>query len=240
MAPLAALLATCLAYSGQPAPRGNTVLDPEVKRVFGIAVSARLGILIGGGDVLFERRPPIGFGFALALKYHALRLGPMRFGFEFYGGHTRFPDHDRFDVPPDSSTPIDPNTGAPMTRQVIRVSALSHTDLTLGPSFQIPAKVLVIEFGAGAGLMVSNYRRMKSFNPWDDEQTVGYDPLVRAGATIGVPIRNNHGLALGAEFLKPFSKTQVVADPAAPPGTKPDSVVFDMFLNVTLAYQAWF
>jgi hypothetical protein len=243
MLPQAALLATCLAYgaSGLPAPRGNTVLDvAEKKRVFGVSVIGRFGVLIGAGDVLFDRRPPLGFGFGLALRYHALRLGPMRFGFEFQGGHTRFPDRNRFTVPADPSTPIDPNTGAPVEQQVTRVSSLSHTDLTLGPSFQIPARVLVIEFGAGAGLMISNWRRMRSANPWEDEQTVAYDPLIRVGASIGVPIRNNHGLALGVDWQKAFSRTRVVTDPAAPIGAKPDSVVFDMLLNVTLAYQAWF
>lgn len=240
MLPLAALLATCLAYNS-PAPRGNTVLDGGAsRRVFGVAASARLGILIGGGDVLFERQPPLGFGFGLALRYHALQLGPMRFGFEFQGGHTRFPERKRYEVPPDASTPIDPNTGAPAIQRVVRASALSHTDMTVGPSFQIPARVLLIEFGAGAGLMISNWRRMRSASPWDDEQTVAYDAMVRAGASIGVPIRNNHGLALGVDFQKMFSRTKVVVDRAAPPGTPPDSVVFDMLLNVTLAYQAWF
>lgn len=243
MLPLAALFATCLAYgsSGLPAPRGNTVLDSgSTKRVFSVSVIGRFGILIGAGDVLFDRRPPLGFGFGLALRYHALRLGPMRFGFEFQGGHTRFPERNRFTVPADPTTPIDPNTGAPIEQRVTRVSALSHTDLTLGPSFQIPARVLVIEFGAGGGLMISNWRRMKSASPWDDEQSVGYDPMIRAGASIGVPIRNNHGLALGVDFQKAFSRTRVPVDSSEPGGLPEPSVVFDMLLSVNLAYQAWF
>ena len=240
MLPAAALLATCLAYNS-PAPRGNTVLDGgAARRVFGVAVAARLGILNGGGDVLFDRPVPLGFGFGLALRYHALKLGPMRFGFEFQGGHTRFPERRRYDVPVDATTPIDPGTGGPVEQRIVRASALSHTDLTLGPSFQIPARVLLVQFGAGAGLMVSNWRRVRSASPWEDEQTVAYDPMIRAGASLGFPIRSNHGLALGFDFQKMFSRTKVVVDRAAPPGTPPDSVVFDMLLAVNLAYQAWF
>lgn len=231
----AALLVTCLAYGGPPA-RGNTVLDPE-RRVWSVAVQSRLGILIGAGDVLFDRRPPLGFGFGLQLKYHALRAGPLRFGFEFQGGHTRFPQRGRYDVPLDPTGPTDPSTGEPVQRQVVRVSTLSHTDLTIGPSLQLVTRVLLIDIGAGGGLMVSNLRRMRSADPYDDLQSVGYDPMIRAGASLGVPIRNNQGLAVGADFQKVFSRTRVAVDPDA---ADPPVVVFDMLLNITLAYTAWF
>ncbi|HEY8378484.1 MAG TPA: hypothetical protein VIK91_18445 [Nannocystis sp.] len=237
---LAAALLTCSVLA-MPPQRGNTVLDPETRRVFGVAVSARLGLLIGGGDVLFERRPPVGFGFGLALRYHALRAGPLRFGFELQAGHTRFPERRRFAVPADPTTPTDPNTGAPMAREVTRVSSLSHTDMTLGPSVQIPARVLLVEVGAGAGLMVSNWWRRRSYNPFEDEQTVGYDAMVRAGVSFAVPIRKNHGVALGVDFQKVFSKQRVVIEPPAEPtATAESAVVFDMLLNINLAYQAWF
>lgn len=235
----AALLVTCLASGGAPAARGNTALEPG-RRVWSVAVQGRLGLLIGGGDVLFDRRPPVGYGFGLQLKYHALRAGPLRFGFEFQGGHTRFPQRARHELPADATDPIDPAIGEPIVRQVVRVSALSHTDLTLGPSLQIPARVLLIDLGAGGGLAISNYRRVRNANPYDDEQTVGYDPMVRAGVSFGVPIRRNQGLALGLDWQKIFSRTRVLTDPAAPAGSPPDSVVFDMLLNITLAYQAWF
>ncbi len=235
----AAALVTCLAYGGGPPARGNTALEPD-RRVWSVAVQGRFGLLIGGGDVLFDRRPPLGYGFGLQLKYHALRAGPVRFGFEFQGGHTRFPQRGRYDLPLDPAGPIDPNTGEPVAQQVVRVSSLTHTDLTLGPSLQIPARVLLIDIGAGGGLAISNLRRMRSSNPYDDQQAVGYDPMVRAGISFGVPIRNNHGLALGVDWQKIFSRTKVVTDVTAPAGTPPDSVVFDMLLNITLAYQAWF
>lgn len=232
---LAAVLATWTALSASAASRGNSALDPE-RRVFSVAVPVRLGLLIGAGDVLFARRPPVGFGFAIQLKYHALRVGPLRFGLEFQGGHTRFPERRRVDVPADPLTPVDPNTGAPVVQTVTRVSMLSHTDLTIGPSLQIVARVLLIDVSAGGGLAVSNYVRAASWDPYEDEHAVGYDPMVRAGVSFGVPIKNNHGLALGVDYQKIFSRVRV----AVPPSVQPDSVVFDMLMTVNLAYQAWF
>jgi hypothetical protein len=234
----AALLAASLVLGGPP-PRGNTVLDPST-RVWSVQVSGRMGILIGGGDVLFTRRPPLGYGFGLQIKYHGLRAGPLRFGLEFHGGHTRFPRHTDYPVDAMPGDPIDPNTGAPQVPTVRRISMLSHTDLTLGPSVQLVAGPILIDVGVGGGLMVSNWRRLRSWDPMQDEQTVSYDGMVRAGASIGVPIRNNHGIALGVDWQKAFSKTKAVTDLYAPKGTQPDSVVFDMLMTVNLAYQAWF
>ena len=45
---------------------------------------------------------------------------------------------------------------------------------------------------------------------------------------------------LGFDLQKYFSDKRVVTIPDAPQGAPPDSVVFDMILNVTLAYQMWF
>jgi hypothetical protein len=83
-----ALLGALLA-AGPTAPRGNTVLRKDLgERVFTVAASARMGILIGSGDVVIQ--PPLGFGFGLKLAYYPLQLGPMRFGFAFHGGHSRY------------------------------------------------------------------------------------------------------------------------------------------------------
>lgn len=239
---LATLMATALALApgAAPAPRGNTVLLRGPARVFSVGVVGRMGLLIGGGDVLFDARPPLGYGFGLQLKYHAVRRGPVRFGFEFQGGHTRFPRRGRYDLPPGPVDPDDPPVVPEAPGRIARVSMLAHTDLTLGPSLQIPAGPLLVDIGGGAGLAISSYSRVRTANPYDDEQTVAYDPMVRAGAVLGIPIRNNHGIGLGVDYQKIFSRTKVVADPAAPVGTPPDSVVFDMLLNITLAYQAWF
>jgi hypothetical protein len=222
-----ALLAAALLAS--PAPRGNTVLRKDLgERVFTIAVSGRMGILIGGGDVVVS--PPLGYGFGLKLAFYALKLGPMRFGFAFHGGHVRYPG--RVDVA------VTGESGTSTTRR--RWSILSHTDIALGPHFQVPAGPVFFEFGAGGGLGVSSFRRVVDADPRHDDATVAYDGLVRADLTLGVPIRNNQGIAIGADLQKYFSSTRVVTVPGAPMGAKPDSVVFDLTLAVTVAYQMWF
>ncbi len=230
LASSAALLVAVLA-AGPGAPRGNRVLQKQLdERVFAVAASARLGILIGSGDVVIQ--PPLGFGFGLKLAYYALQLGPMRFGFAFHGGHSRYM-RARLVTGPDSGDGL----AGPTTR---RWSVLSHTDLALGPHFQVPAGPLLIEFGAGGGLGVSSWRRVVDAEPAHDESTVAYNGLVRADLSFGVPIRNNQGLAFGVDLQKYFSQTRVVTDPNAPMGAAPDSVVFDLTLAVTLAYQMWF
>ena len=226
-APLVAVLA-----AGPVAPRGNTVLHKDLgERVFTVAASARMGILIGSGDVVIQ--PPLGFGFGLKLAYYPVQLGPMRFGFAFHGGHSRYMRARFFPGLGGGQAGAD----APLTR---RWSVLSHTDLALGPHFQLPAGPLLLEFGVGGGLGVSSWRRAVDAEPGHDESTVAYNGLLRADFTLGVPIRNNQGIALGVDLQKYFSQTRVVTDLAAPAGAKPDSVIFDLTLAVTLAYQMWF
>jgi len=225
-----AALAAAMFLAGPRAPRGNTVLQKDLgERVFTAAAAVRMGILIGSGDVVIQ--PPLGYGFGLKLAYYPLRLGPMRFGFAFHGGHTRYMGRRDFPIMTDTGGP------APVVR---RWSVLSHTDLALGPHFQVPAGPLLIEFGAGGGLGVSSYRRVVDAEPGRDDSTVAYNGLVRADATLGVPIRNNQGLAIGVDLQKYFSSTRVVTIPDAPMGAPPDSVVFDLTLAVTIAYQMWF
>jgi hypothetical protein len=228
LVPSAVLLVAVFA-AGPVAPRGNKVLQKDLgERVFTVAASARMGILIGSGDVVIQ--PPLGFGFGLKLAYYALQLGPMRFGFAFHGGHSRYMRSRFFAAAAGDAD-------APMTR---RWSVLSHTDLAFGPHFQVPAGPLLIEFGAGGGLGISSWRRAVDAEPGHDESTVAYNGLVRADLTLGVPIRNNQGIALGVDLQKYFSQTRVVTDLAAPAGAKPDSVIFDLTLAVTVAYQMWF
>ena len=224
-----AALAAGLLMAQPRAPRGNTVLAKELdERVFTVAAALRMGILLGSGDVVIK--PPLGYGFGLKLAYYPLRLGPMRFGFAFHGGHTRYMGA-RDVVAPNSPA------GGPITR---RWSVLSHTDIALGPHFQVPAGPVIFEFGAGGGLGVSSYRRVVDAEPGHDDSTVAYDGLVRADLTLGVPIRNNQGLAVGVDLQKYFSKTKVVTVEQAPMGAPPDSIIFDLTLAVTLAYQMWF
>lgn len=229
LATSALLAAALIAGPAGSAPRGNTVLRKELgERVFTIAVSGRMGILIGGGDVVVK--PPLGYGFGLKLAFYPLKLGPMRFGFAFHGGHIRYPGRQDVAVVND--------TGASTVGR--RWSVLSHTDIALSPHFQVPAGPVFFEFGAGGGLGVSSFRRVVDADPANDDVTVAYDPLVRADLTVGIPVRNNQGIAVGADLQKYFSSTRVVTVPGAPMGADPDSVVFDLTLAVTVAYQMWF
>ncbi len=228
--PSAALAAAVFAAS-PVAPRGNTVLQKDLgERVFTVAASARMGILVGSGDVVIQ--PPLGYGFGLKLAYYALRMGPMRLGFAFHGGHTRYMGA--------RDVPVMNGGGLGMVPFVRRWSVLSHTDIALGPHLQVPAGPVLFELGAGGGLGVSSYRRVVDAEPGHDDSTVAYNGLVRADLTLGVPIRNNQGVAIGVDLQKYFSRTRVATDPAAPMGAPPESVVFDLTLAVTIAYQMWF
>jgi hypothetical protein len=211
--------------------RGNSVLAKDTgERVFTAAAMVRMGIVAGAGDVVVQ--PPLGFGFGLKLAYYPVRAGPMRFGFAFHGGHDRFVSR-RVLV---SASPGDPGKDV----STARWSVLTHTDLALGLGFQVPAGPLLFEFGGGGGLGVSTYRRAVDADPLNDEATVAYSPLVRADVSLGIPIRRNQGIAVGVDLQKYFSDKRVVTVPDAPRGAPPDSVVFDLILNVTLAYQMWF
>ncbi len=202
---------------------------PANERVFSVAAALRMGILVGSGDVVIA--PPLGFGFGARLAYYPFAIARARIGFAFHGGHTRYPTQR-------SVVLDDPQTTQP--RSIRRWSVLAHTDLALGPHVQIPVGPLFLEFGAGGGLGVSSYLRAVGNERGQDELTVSYDGLVRADFTFGIPIRNNQGLGLGLDLHQFFSKTRVVTVPDAPAGTPPDSVIFDLTLAVTLAYQMWF
>lgn len=211
--------------------RGNTVLDRDTgEMVVTAAAAVRMGIVAGAGDVVVQ--PPLGFGFGFKLAIYPVRAGPMRFGFTFNGGHDRFMSR-RVIV---SQSMTDPGT----TVMTPRWSVLTHTDLALGLGFQIPAGPLIFELGGGGGLGVSSYRRAVSVDTQGDDVTVAYSPLLRADVSVGIPIRRNQGLAIGLDMQKYFSDKRVVTIPDAPQGAPPDSVVFDLIFNVTLAYQMWF
>lgn len=210
--------------------RGNTVLDRDTgERVFTAAAQVRMGIVAGAGDVVVQ--PPLGFGFGLKLAFYPVRAGPMRFGFGFHGGHDRFVSRRVI---------VTQSDGGMDTVSTTRWSVLTHTDLALGLGFQVPAGPLIFELGGGGGLGISSYRRAVDADAQNDDVTVAYSPLVRADVSMGVPIRRNQGIALGVDLQKYFSDKKVATAPDAPRGAPPDSVVFDLILNVTLAYQMWF
>ncbi|MEE9382064.1 MAG: hypothetical protein V3V08_01450 [Nannocystaceae bacterium] len=218
------LIAACL-VSNDPASarRGNTVFDATQRRVtYDVAASARLGLLAGGGDEVVSR---LGFGFAGLIRAHLAAAGRARLGFGFVGGHTRF--SERHDVALESDT-----TGL---ASVTRVTLLSHSDLALGPSVLLPLSPVVIEVDPAAGVVFSTFRRPRTTHVGDDEVVYGTDLLLRAGLSVGVPVRGNQGVAIGAAFSKIFSSDTVVVDAAGNEG-----LVFDMLWDMSVSYQMWF
>lgn len=228
LAALAVSAVVALAPSAA-APRGNTVLARDAKRaVYSLTAAARFGVLVGNGRHVIQ---PYGFGFGLQFRYHGLRVGPTRFGLEVHAGHTRFMER-RFVA----TTAADGGE-----QKVKRWAALGHTDFTLGPSLQIPLRPLILALGAGAGLMVSDFVRPHGAFVTEEEQVTDASAMIRAGGQLGIPIRNNQGLVLGAAVHQIFSSTQVIAEPDdAVPDAEPDTSVFDLVVESYLAYQMWF
>ena len=213
------------------AARRNPVLDRSIRTpVFGVAALARLGVLAGNGGVFIQ--PPLGYGFALDIRYHAIAIANSRLGFQFTAGHDRFQDRRVFSYVDESGE----------AQELTRFTTLGHTDISLGPSLQIPLRVLFLEAGVSGGIAVSVFRRPRSVDPVDDDEVVGYEPLLRGDLALGVPIRNNQGVRLGVDVVKIWSpeKNWVVTDVDAPVDTPADAPVFDLYLDVLLAYQAWF
>jgi hypothetical protein len=155
----------------------------------------------------------------------------MRFGFAFHGGHTRY--MGRRDV----TVMNDPGGPAPVVR---RWNVLAHTDVALGPHFQVPAGPLLLEFGAGGASGVSSYNpgRRRRARPRREHGRLQRPRPGRRDARRPDPQQS--GVAIGLDLQKYFSSTRVVTVPDAPMGAPPDSVVFDLTLAVTLAYQMWF
>lgn len=215
--------------------RRNSVLQRSPRQpVFGVAALARLGVLAGNGGVVIQ--PPLGFGFALDIRYHALPIANARLGLQFTAGHDRFQDRRTFTF----------TDGNGKTQELRRFTTLSHTDITLGPSLQIPLRVLFLEMGVSGGLAVSLFRQPRSIDPKDDLEVVGYEPMLRGDIALAIPIRQNQGIRLGVDVVKIWSprKNWIVGDPQAAietdTNTEPDTAIFDLYLDVLLAYQAWF
>jgi hypothetical protein len=204
--------------------RNNDVLvRPFRKPIYNVAAAARFATsLIGGREVI----QPFGFGVGAQLQIHFLRVLKSRFGVEIYAGYTRFPE--RVDYPAVEG----------VSAEITRLNLLAHTDVSAGPSMQIPIGPVFLQFGASAGVAFSTLGRTQSVEAIDDELVVSTDALIRGGLSLGVPIYSRHGLTLGAAVQHVFSRDEVAVDLADPDG--PKAQPFGTWLEIHLGYQMWF
>lgn len=221
------LLPLCLALafaSPGVARRGNDAITRERGPVFSVAAAPRIGVLVGDGHRVMQR---VGFGAGLQFRVHALRLGPLRIGGELHLGHTRFIDRRTIAL-----------DGGGTAR---RYASLGHTEFALGPSFQLVMGPVFAELGVSAGLGISSFVRPTSAFPSEEQQVDATSAMIRGGGHLGVPIRNNSSIIIGAAVQKYFSRKKVVAhpdpmDPDQPADTNP----FDLVLEVIVGYHYMF
>jgi hypothetical protein len=204
--------------------RNNDVLvRPFRKPIYSVAAAGRFATsLIGGREVI----QPFGFGVGAQLRIHFLRVVKSRFGVEVYAGYTRFPE--RVDYPAVEG----------VSSEITRLNLLAHTDVSAGPSMQIPIGPVFLQFGASAGVAFSTLTRTQSIEAIDDELVVSTDALIRGGLSLGVPIYSRHGLTLGGAVQHVFSRDEVAVDLADPDGEKVQP--FGTWLEINLGYQMWF
>lgn len=204
--------------------RNNDVLvRPFRKPVYTVAAAGRFATsLVGGRDVI----QPFGFGVAAQLRIHFLRVVKARFGVEVYAGYTRFPERVQYAAVEGVSA------------EITRLDLLAHTDVSAGPSMQIPVGPVFLQFGASAGVAFSTLTRTQSVEAIDDELVISTDPILRGGLSLGVPIYARHGLTFGAAVQNIFSKEKVALDLADPQG--PTTQPFATWLEINLGYQMWF
>jgi hypothetical protein len=205
--------------------RGNDELvRPFRKPVYSVAAAARLGVLLGGGREIIQ---PIAWGLAAQIRLHFVRVVKSRFGIELHAGHTRWQQRDDFEVV------------AGEAARLTRITLLTHTDVSLGPSFEIPIGAVFLQLGASGGFAVSTLTRPRSADPTEDDQISEFDGLVRGGLAIGIPIANGQGLAIGSAVQQVFSNRELLVDPNGPADGRKTSP-FGPWLETYLAYQVWF
>jgi len=205
--------------------RGNEVLiRPFRKPVYSVAAAARLGVQLGGGRDIIQ---PIAWGVAAQIRLHFLRVVKSRFGIEIHAGHTRWQQRDDFEVV------------AGEAAQLTRTSLLTHTDVSAGPSFEIPLGPVFVQFGVTGGFAVSTLVRARSADTSEDDQISEFDGLLRGGLSLGLPISNGQGLVIGVAVQQVFSKREILIDPnGAADGAKTSP--FGMWLESFVGYQVWF
>ena len=224
---MAAMVALAPADS-RPVTRGNSAIARRSGPIFTVAAAPRLGILLAGGAQVIQ---PVGFGGGFRFRVHGLHLGPLRFGGGVELGHTRFLERRTV------SSVID---GSEQT--ATRYAALGHTDLSLGPSLQLLLGPVYVQGDFGVGLGISTFSRPNGALTIDEEHHSDVTAMIRGGGELGIPIRNNQGIAIGSSVQRYFSKLQIVRDPTMDPAieTTPDTNPFDLMVEVTIAYVFMF
>jgi hypothetical protein len=204
--------------------RNNDVLVRSFRApIYAIAAVGRFATsLLGARDVI----QPFGYGVAAELRINFLRVFKSRFGIDVYAGYTRF--QERVDYPAVEG----------VSAEITRLNLLAHTDVSAGPSLQIPIGPVFLQFGASAGVAFSTLTRTQSVEAIDDELIISTDALLRGGLSLGVPVYSRHGLTLGAAVQHVFSRDQVAEDLADPDG--PKAQPFGTWLEINLGYQMWF
>lgn len=222
---LAALLVMAPASGEAPAKRGNDVLTRRKGPVFSLTAAPRLGVLLAGGSDVIQ---PVGFGAGLGFNVHGLHLGPLRFGAGVQLGHTRYLERRNLRA----------NTTG-QEEQITRFAALGHTDFTLGPSLQLVLGPVFLQADFGAGLGISTFVRPRGPFKEDEETFDDYTAVIRGVGSLGIPIRNNQGLLIGAGVHKYFSREQIVANPPDDPDIdfEPDTNPFDLMIEIHLGYH---
>jgi hypothetical protein len=225
MAWLAALMVMAPPSTEPRAKRGNDAIERRKGPVYAVTAAPRLGVLLAGGADVIQ---PVGFGAGLGFTIHGLHLGRLRFGAGLTLGHTRYLQRRRL---------IANTTGTEQT--ITRYAALGHTDFTLGPSLQLVLGPVFLQADFGAGLGISTFVRPRGPFQEDEEDHTDYSAAIRAVGSLGIPIRNNQGVLIGAGIQKYFSKYQVVADPPADPSIEyePDTNPFDLMVEIHLGYH---
>ncbi len=224
---MAAMLALAPADS-RPVKRGNAAIARRSGPIFTVAAAPRLGILLAGGAQVIQ---PVGFGAGFRFRVHGLHLGPLRFGGGVELGHTRFLERRTV------SSVID---GSEQT--ATRYAALGHTDLSLGPSLQLLLGPVYLQGDFGVGLGISTFSRPRGALTIDEEHVSDVTAMIRGGGELGIPIRNNQGIAIGSSVQRYFSKLQIVGVPPEDPSidAMPDTNPFDLMVEVTIAYVFMF
>lgn len=239
----ALLLASSLAMqpaARPPTVRGNDVHTRRRGAVFSVIGAPRLGVLLAGGAQVIQ---PVGFGAGFAFRVHALHLGPIRFGAAVDLGHTRFLEQRIVDGVADGRE-----------QSARRYAALSHSDFGAGPSVQIALGPIYVQADLTVGVGISVFSRPLGILRIDEEHHSDVSAMLRGGGLVGVPIRNNQGVTLGASLQRYFSTYQLVADPPTNPtvdpvldpmtdpmmDAEPDTNPFDLVLDISVGYLFMF